>query len=92
MGEGTKKHKLEMSNEEMYTYFDNQLKGMSKCPHWRCNCVAILADGDISASVMRYLCQLNVKSNNKQDSIVFERFKYLAYLNQDDLVLLAIYQ
>ena len=62
----TKKCKLEMSDKEIYTHFDNHLKGNGKCPNQRCNCVAILANGDIRVSMSEVLmlvqCEIKVCS------------------------------
>ena len=69
----TKKRKSEMCGNEMYIHFDLQFKEMGRCPYSRCNCVHILADDNIlQATVMRYLCRFKVKTNYRQDSIVFE--------------------
>ena len=52
----TKKRKSQMSNDELHTYFDSQLRGVGKCPNPSCNCVAIIADADdVRDSVVRYL-------------------------------------
>jgi hypothetical protein len=74
----TRKRKCEMSGAELYIHFDEQLKNIRSCPNRRCTCVDVLADGDIRAPVVRYLCWFNVKTKYKQDSIVFEWFKYSA--------------
>ena len=58
----TKKRKSEMSGDEMLIHFDLQLKGMGSCPNRRCNCVDVLANGPIPATVARYLCWFNVKT------------------------------
>ena len=68
----TKKSKSEMCGNKMYIHFDSQLKKMGSCPYRRCNCVDILADDNVQATVMRYLCWFKVKTKYGQDSIVFE--------------------
>ena len=78
----TKKHKFE-SGDEIYTRFDLQLKGMARCPNQRCKCVYVLADGDISLSIARYLCWFIVKTKYKQDLILFEWYKYSALRKSD---------
>jgi hypothetical protein len=78
----TKKLKSQMSDDELCTYFDSQLRGVGECPNPGCNCVAIIADRDIRDSVVRYLCWFNAKTKYEQDSIVFKWFKYLSYLKK----------
>jgi len=78
----TKKHKSQMSDNELHTYFDSHLRGVGECPNPSCNCVAIIADRDVSDSVVRYLCWFNAKTKYEQDSIVFEWFKYSSYLKK----------
>jgi hypothetical protein len=60
----TKKRKSQMSNDELRTYFDSQLRGVGECPNPSCNCVAIIADRDrdVRDSIVRYLCWFNVKN------------------------------
>ena len=82
----TKKGKSEMKGNELYVHFDNHLKGMGSCPNQRCQCLDVLADGDIRASVARYLCWFERKSKYDQDSIVFEWFKYSALRKSADNV------
>ena len=65
----TKKLKSQMSNDELQTNFDSQLRGVGECPNSGCNCVAIIADRDVRDSVVRYLCWLNAKTKYEQDSI-----------------------
>ena len=79
----TKKRKSEMRGDEMYIHFDLQLKDMGSCPNRRCNCVVFLVDGNIRATIVRYLCWFNVKTKYEQDWIVFEWFKYLALRKSD---------
>ncbi len=62
----------------MYIHFDLQLKEMGSCPNRRCNCVDVLADGYIPATVVRYSCWFKVKTKYEQDSIEFEWFMYPA--------------
>jgi len=78
----TKKRKYEMKGNKLSNYFYLQLKGMRKCPNKNCNCVAILADEDIRAPVVRYLCWLDVKTKYEQDSIAFEWIKYSGHLKK----------
>ena len=78
----TKKRKCEMSDTELFNYFDSQLKGIRKCPNKNCNCVAILADEVTRAPVVRYLCWFNAKQKYEQDSIVFEWIKYSGHLKK----------
>ena len=65
-----------MSNKKLLSYFDLHLKGMKECTNKTCNCVGILADGDIHLYIARYLCWFNGKTKYEQDSIAFEWFKY----------------
>jgi hypothetical protein len=78
----TKICKSQMSDDELRTYFDSQLRGVGECPNLSCNCVAIIADRDVRDSVVRYLCWFNAKTKYEQDSIVFEWFKYSSYLKK----------
>jgi hypothetical protein len=71
-----------MSDDELRTYFDSQLRGVGECPNPSCNCVAIIANRDVRDSVVRYLCWFNAKVKYEQDSIVFEWFKYLSHLRK----------
>ncbi len=53
----TKKRKSQMSDDELHTYFDSQLRRVGKCPNPSCNCIVIIADrDDVRDSVVRYLC------------------------------------
>jgi len=79
----TKKCKSEMRGDEIFMYFDDQLKGIESCPNRRCNCVNILVNWPIRATFVRYLCWFNTKTNYKQNSIVFEWFKYAALRKAD---------
>ena len=72
----TKKSKSEMSFEELHSYYESKLRQVGKCPNRGCNCLAILSDGGVSASVVMYLCWFNRKTKYKQDALVFEWFKY----------------
>ena len=78
----TMKHKSQMSDDELRTFFDSQLRGVGECPNPSCNCIAIIADRDVRDSVVRYLCWFNAKTKYEQDSIVFEWFKYSSYLKK----------
>ncbi len=78
----TKKCKSEMSDDELHTYFDSQLRGVGDCPNEGCDCVAILADRDTRDCVDRHLHCFNGKTKYKQDSIVFEWYKYSSYLKK----------
>ena len=35
-----KKHKSDMSNNELHTYFDFQMRGVGKRPNQGCNCIS----------------------------------------------------
>ena len=78
----TKKRKSQISDDELHTYFDSQLRGMGKCPNQGCNCFAILANRDVRDSIGGYFCWFNAKMKYEQDSIVFKCFKYLSYLKK----------
>ncbi len=58
----TKKRKSQMSDDELHTYFDSQLRGVGECSNLSCNCVAVIADSDIRDFVVRYLCWFNAKT------------------------------
>ena len=74
----TKKHKSQMSNNELRTCFDSQLRGVGECPNPSCNCVAIIADRDDVRVCMLVQC----KTKYEQDLIVFEWLKYSSYLRK----------
>jgi hypothetical protein len=82
------KRKSQMSNDELCTYFDSQLRGVGKCPNPGCNCVAIIANRDACDSIVRYLCWFNAKMKYEQDSIVFEWFKYPSNLKKGSKITL----
>jgi hypothetical protein len=72
-----------MSDDELRTYFDSQLRGVGRCPNLRCNCLAIIVDvDDVRDSVVKYLCWFNAKTKYEQDLIVFEWFKYSLYFRK----------
>jgi hypothetical protein len=75
-----RKRKCEMNYDELYMYFETQLRGLGECPNLGCNCLAIFVDADARNSVNKYLCWFNAKTKYEQDSIVFEWYKYLWYL------------
>ena len=66
----SKKQKSLMGNDEIHHYFDSQVRVGRKCPNQDCNCVGILVNNDIRASVVRYLCWFDSESKYKQYSIV----------------------
>ena len=49
----TRKCKCEMNDDELYVYFEPQLRGLSECPNLGCNCLAIFADVDARNPVNR---------------------------------------
>ncbi len=56
--------------------------GGVECPNKGCNCLAILDDANIRASVVKYLCWFEKKSKYEQDSIVYKWFKYSSFLKK----------
>ena len=74
----TKKRKSQMSDDELCTYFDSQMRGVGECPNPSFNCFASIANRDnVRDSVVRYLCWFNAKTKYDQDSIVFEWFIFV---------------
>ena len=61
----TKKHKSQMSDDELRTFFDSQLRGVGECPNPSRNCFAIIADRDVRDSIVRYLCLCWFNAKNK---------------------------
>ena len=56
----TKKRKSQMSDDELRTYFDSQLRGVGECPNPSCNCVAIIADRVRRQVLMLVQCENKV--------------------------------
>ena len=74
---GREKSTSEMSFDELHSYYyESKLRQVGKCPNKNCNCLAILSDVGICLSVVMYLCWFNGKTKYKQDTLVFEWFKY----------------
>jgi hypothetical protein len=78
----SKKCKSEMNKDKLFAHLESQLRGGVECPNKRCNCLAIMDDANARAFVMKYLCWFFRKSKYKQDSILFEWFKYSSYLKK----------
>ena len=63
---------------------------MGKCPNRGCNCLAILSDGGVSASVVMYLCWFNRKTKYEQDTLIFEWFKYAGMKRTKKVILFRL--
>ena len=87
----TKKSKSEMSFDELHSYYESKLRQVGKCPNKKCDCLAILSDMGVCASVVIYLCLFNRKTKYEQDTLVFEWFKYLDEEDKGKLVSPAIH-
>jgi hypothetical protein len=76
----SRKSKLAMHDNELYTYFLNRLSGMS-CPNKKCDCLAILQSNEHARrSVAMYLSWFERRTKHEQDSIVFEWWRYVLIL------------
>jgi len=51
----TKKSKFEMTFNELHSYYESKLRQVGKCPNRGWNCLAILSDGGVHASVVMYV-------------------------------------
>jgi hypothetical protein len=74
------KIKLGMNEVALFEYFNIQLEETTQCPNKRCTCLAILSDASARASVAKYLTWFKRRNKYKQDSIVFEWFRYSSFL------------
>jgi hypothetical protein len=75
-----RKSKLGMNEVALFEYFNTRLEETTECPNKRCTCLAILGDASARASVAKYLTWFEQKNKYKQDSIVFEWFRYSSFL------------
>ena len=76
----SRKSKLAMDDNELYTYFLTRLSGMS-CPNKKCDCLAILQSNEhLRRSVEMYLSWFERRTKHKQDSIVFEWWRFVLIL------------
>ena len=76
----SRKSKLAMDDNELYTYFLNRLSEMS-CPNRKCQCLAILQSNEhVRMSVAMYLSWFERRTKHEQDSIVFEWWRYVLIL------------
>jgi len=51
----TKKSKFEMSFNKLHSYYESKLRQVGKCPNRGWNCLEILSDGGVHASVVMYV-------------------------------------
>ena len=65
-----------MSFNELHSYYESKLRQVGKCHNIKCDCLTILSDMGVHASVLMYLCWFNRKTKYKQDTLIFEWFKY----------------
>ena len=73
----SRKSKLAMDDNDLYTYFLNRLLGMS-CPNRKCDCLAILQSNEHARmSVALYLSWF---MKHEQDSIGFQWWRYVLIL------------
>ena len=76
----SRKSKLAMDDNELYTYFLKRLLGIS-CPNKKCDCLAILQSNQLARrSVVMYLSWFERRTKHEQDSIVFEWWRYVLIL------------
>ncbi len=76
----SRKSKLGMNEVALFEYFNTRLEEMTQCPNKWCTCLAILGDASARASIAKYLTWLEQRNKYKQDSIIFEWFRYSSFL------------
>jgi hypothetical protein len=76
----SRKSKLGMNEVALFEYFNTRLEETTQCANKRCTCLAILGDASARASVAKYLTWFEQRNKYKQDSIVFEWFRYSSFL------------
>ncbi len=76
----SRKSKLGMNEVALFEYFNTQLEETTECPNKQCTCLAILGDASAPASIAKYLTWFEQRNKYKQDSIVFEWFRYSSFL------------
>jgi hypothetical protein len=72
----SRKSKLALNDTDLGTYFFNQLGRMS-CPNIKCGCLAIVREWNAPSAVAKYLTWFERQQKHKQDSIVFEWWRYV---------------
>ncbi len=68
--------KLEISDDDLFLYFNNCLAGENECKNKDCNCLMLLADELPRKAVAQYLVWFERKMKYDQDGIILEGFKY----------------
>ncbi len=76
----SRKSKLGMNDVALFEYFNTRLEETTEFPNKQCTCLAILGDASAHASVAKYLTWFKQRNKYKQDSIVFEWFRYSSFL------------
>jgi hypothetical protein len=61
-----RKSKYGMSNDELHNYFHARLMGGVESHNKGCNCLAILDDANVRASVVKYLCWFKKNQNTNR--------------------------
>jgi hypothetical protein len=78
----SRKSKSGINEVALFEYFNTWFEKTTHCPNKRCTCLAIVGDASTRASVAKNLTWFKWRNKYKQDSIVFEWFRYSSFLKQ----------